>query len=615
VLINLVSNAIKFTEVGDVVVELQQKKRSPSTVIVQFSVSDTGIGMNEEQQAHLFQSFSQADSTITRQYGGTGLGLAISQQLTRMMGGEIEVTSTPGQGSTFSFDLEMDVVEEKASVVESDQELKGLSVLVVDDNALAREILNEYLDSFGYQVTLTDSGEQALEHLEQSQPFDLVLVDWVMPGISGLDVAAAIQQRDNPPKVILVSSRDMSNVDHADLVDNFLAKPINPSVLFDIIMRTFGKSVAHHTHFRRRLAELNLAPMQGARVLVVDDSEINLQIAVELLQEASLVVDVASNGQEALAKLEQGTFDCVLMDVQMPVMDGYTATRKIREDARFKDLPVLAMTANAMAEDKARALESGMNDHIPKPINPQELYRALLHWITGEEQQAIPYSSAGSGSGADGSTFLESGKEAPGLPSELSGIRINEGLVRLNGNATLYLKLLQDLIAEYADCASHIQEQLDTGNLEDARKLAHKLRGIANNLSAYQVGESAEAIEEHIKAQRAVTVKDVRALHAAFATLTDSVSRISDGMEVGASTGIRNLQETLKLLRELQQLIASSDPRALDLIEQLLAEVETEPELARDLGAAKELLEAYNFADAALSLSNVEAVIGESISS
>ena len=615
VLSNLVSNAIKFTEAGEVVVELQQKNRSTSNVTVQFSVSDTGIGMNEEQLSHLFQSFSQADSTITRQYGGTGLGLAISQHLTRMMGGEIEVTSTPGQGSTFSFDLEMAVVEERALVVESDQELKDLSVLVVDDNAVAREILNEYLDSFGYRVTLTDSGEQALERLEQSQLFDLVLVDWVMPGISGLDVAAAIQKRDNPPKVILVSSRDMHNVEHADLVDNFLVKPVYPSALFDVIMRTFGKSVAHHAHFRRRLGELNLAPMQGARVLVVDDSEINLQIAVELLQEASLIVDVASNGEEALAKLEQGTFDCVLMDVQMPVMDGYTATRKIREDARFKDLPVLAMTANAMAEDKARALESGMNDHIPKPINPQELYRALLHWITGEEQQATPYSPGGSGSGADGATFPESGKGAPGLPSELSGIRINEGLVRLNGNVTLYLKLLQDLIAEYADCASHIQQQLDTGSLEDARMLAHKLRGIANNLSAYQVGKSAEAIEEHLKAQRAVTVEDVRALHSAFATLTDSVSRISDGMETGTSASIRNLQETLKLLRELQQLIANSDPRALDLIEQLLAEVETEPELAKDLGAAKELLDAYNFADAALSLSNVEAVIGESISS
>jgi HPt (histidine-containing phosphotransfer) domain-containing protein len=187
--------------------------------------------------------------------------------------------------------------------------------------------------------------------------------------------------------------------------------------------------------------------------------------------------------------------------------------------------------------------------------------------------------------------------------------------VRLNGNATLYLKLLHELIAEYADCASHIQRQLDTDSLEDARMLAHKVRGIANNLSAYQVGEAAKTIEEDLKAQRSVKEEDVRVLHAAFDTLTDSVSRISGGMQTGASTDIRDLQETLQLLRELQRLIASSDPRALDLIEQLLAGVETEPELAKDFGAAKELLEVYNFADAALSLSNVEAVIGESISS
>jgi polar amino acid transport system substrate-binding protein len=490
-----------------------------------------------------------------------------------------------------------------------------LSVLVVDDNALAREILKEYLDSFGYQATLAESGEQALELLEQSQPFDLVLVDWVMPGISGLDVAAEIRQRDKPPKVILVSSRDMHNIVNAGLVDNFLTKPVNPSALFDTIMRTFGKSVAHYAHSRRRLGELNLAPILGARVLVVDDSEINLQIATELLQEASLFVDVASNGQEALAKLDHGTFDCVLMDVQMPVMDGYTATQKIREDARFKDLPVLAMTANAMAEDKARALESGMNDHIPKPINPQELYRALLHWITGEERQTAPFSPGVSGSAVEGSTFLDSGKEAHGLPSELPGIRIKDGLMRLNGNATLYLKLLQDLIADYADSATQIQQQLDRGSPEDARILAHKVWGIASNLSAYQVGEVAGAIEEHVKAQRAVTAEDVRILDNAFATLTESVSRIEDGMEAGASAGIRSPQETLNLLRELQQLVASSDPRARGLVEQLLVGVETDPELTKELGAAKELLKVYNFADAAISLSKVEAGICKSIAS
>ena len=451
--------------------------------------------------------------------------------------------------------------------------------------------------------------------LEQSQRFDLVLVDWVMPGISGLDVAAEIRKADSPPKVILVSSRDMQNVDHADLVDNFLAKPVNPSALFDTIMRTFGKSVAHSARFRHRLGELNLAPMQGAKVLVVDDSEINLQIAMELLQDASLFVDIASNGQEALAKLDQGSFDCVLMDVQMPVMDGYTATRKIRENERFKTLPVLAMTANAMAEDKARALENGMNDHIPKPINPQELYRSLLYWITGEEQEATLYSPGALVARVDDSTILESGSDAHGLPSEMPGIRIHEGLVRLNGNVTLYLKLLQDLISNYGNCAAEIQQQLTTGKLEAASGLAHKLRGVANNLGAYQAGEAAQAIEERLKAQRSVTTKNVSALEAAFASLTNSVSRISDGKEASASVDVANPQEMLKPLHELQRLVASSDPRALDLAEQMLVGVATESELFKELGAAKQMLEDYNFADAVPCLLSLEKAIVRSIAS
>jgi CheY-like chemotaxis protein len=265
ILINLTGNAIKFTETGEVVVELKQVARTDNSVTVRFSVRDSGIGMTEEQRAQLFQAFTQADSTITRQYGGTGLGLAISQQLTQLMGGEIEIESSPGAGSTFRFSVEMDVFSEDDIVVEPEQELTGLNVLVVDDNALAREILNEYLISFGYRVTLTENGEQALELLERSQPFDLVLVDWVMPGISGLDVARAIRQRDKPPKIILVSSRDIHSVDHAHLVDNFLAKPVNPSTLFDTIMRTFGRSVVHHSQFRReRFGEVNLASIRGA---------------------------------------------------------------------------------------------------------------------------------------------------------------------------------------------------------------------------------------------------------------------------------------------------------------------------------------------------------------
>jgi polar amino acid transport system substrate-binding protein len=522
VLTNLVSNAIKFTEAGEVVVDIYQKNRSVDSVTMGFSVSDTGIGMNEEQQAHLFKSFSQADSTISRKFGGTGLGLAISQQLTHMMGGEIEVVSTPGKGSTFTFELSMEIVEHRAEPIEPGQELKELNVLVVDDNAMAREILTEYLGSFGYHVTLAESGEEALEHLQNPHTFDLALVDWVMPGISGLDVAEKIHQLEDPPKVILVSSRDMDNVESLDRIDDFLAKPVSPSALLKTIMRTFDKRWARQVESWHRLGELDLAPLKGARILVVDDSDINLQIATELLQEASMEADVALNGEEALAKLEAGVYDCVLMDVQMPVMDGYTATRRIREDARFKDLPVLAMTANAMAEDKAKAFEGGMNDHVPKPINPRELYGALLQWIAIEKPPAANGTSRGSDTGVE-----PEGKES-GLPADLPGVRVAEGLQRLNGNTGLYMKLLQDLATEYADCAVEIRKLLNNGDTEGAGMLAHKLRGTANNLSANELGEAAQAIEDQLKQDQTVTANILTNLEIAVETLASSLRRFTD---------------------------------------------------------------------------------------
>lgn len=606
VLINLTGNAIKFTETGEVVVELKQAARTDNSVTVRFSVRDSGIGMTEEQRAQLFQAFTQADSTITRQYGGTGLGLAISQQLARMMGGEIEVESSPGAGSTFGFSIDMDIVHEEDIVVEPEQSLTGLNVLVVDDNALAREILNEYLVSFGYQVSLVESGEQALELLERSQPFDLVLVDWVMPGISGLDVAGAIRQCDNPPKIILVSSRDMQSADHAHLIDNFLAKPVNPSTLFDTIMRTFGKRVIHNTLFRRqRFSEVNLASMRGAKVLVVDDSEINQQIACELLQEASLFVDVANNGEEAVAKVDKGSYDCVLMDIQMPVMDGYTATERIRADPRFKELPILAMTANAMAEDRSRALAHGMNDHIPKPINPRELYRTLLKWIAPGE------AAAGVSATSEREAVLPEVErsqvgESRLLPGSLPGLQIDEGLNRLIGNERIYIKLLRDLEDAHGESANEIQQLLNGGNIDGAMEMAHKVRGIASNLGAREVGVCAEKIETSLKETRLAPTENLDALRAAFMTVSNSISQLTVTQESATAPVNKDLDEARRLFKDLLQAVSMSDPQSLDLIDQLLPHAEAGSVLAEQLDAARRLLDIYNFADAEALLSQKE---------
>ncbi|MEP1593664.1 MAG: response regulator, partial [Halieaceae bacterium] len=383
ILINLAGNAIKFTEEGQIVVEVRQTERVDDRVMVHFDVRDSGIGMNEEQLGRLFQSFSQADSTISRQYGGTGLGLAISQQLTEMMGGKIEVSSQPGEGSSFHFTLAFDTVEVEAedSVVREEAP-QGLNVLVVDDNEPSRDILQEYLRSFGYTVTLAESGEEALQIMRPTHDFDLILLDWMMPGMTGLDVALAVRETESPPKIVLLSSWNMPSSEHQAMVDAFLAKPVKPSALLDTIMVAYGKQVV------RRVRKLgvktgpeDLAEIRGARVLVVDDSPINLQIACELLEKVPLVLDTASDGEEAVARVRENDYDCVLMDIQMPGMDGYTATGILRQEYPFEALPILAMTANVMAEDRARTREAGMNGHVAKPVDPADLYKSLLDAI------------------------------------------------------------------------------------------------------------------------------------------------------------------------------------------------------------------------------------------
>ena len=268
---------------------------------------------------------------------------------------------------------------------------------MVDDNATSREILDNYLRSFTFDVTLTENAEAALAELKSAdKPYDLVLLDWMMPGKSGLELATDIQAMEalaQTPRLILISAfhgSELTEKPGAEHIDHFLAKPVSPSHLFDAIMQVFGHDMAGTMRNRRSRGTIDLAamkPVQGARILLVEDNEINQQVAQELLEQARFVVEIANHGQQALDMLEQYDYDCVLMDIQMPVMDGYTATGKIREDRRFDKLPVLAMTANATVEDRERSLSSGMNAHLNKPIDPKELYSALLSWIEPGERE------------------------------------------------------------------------------------------------------------------------------------------------------------------------------------------------------------------------------------
>ncbi len=512
VLINLTNNAVKFTEAGEIVVTTELVRADAKSARLCFSVRDTGIGLAEEQKERLFESFSQADTSTTRKFGGTGLGLAICKRLVGMMGGEIQVQSETGKGSTFSFTAEFGIGGEAAGRRhEAPSDLKGLRVLVVDDNPTSREILQEMLESFTFTVTPAASGEEGFSEFvrpDGGRPYDLVVMDWKMPGMDGIETAKRLKAHFDPaPPVILVTAygrEDIMRKAEAAGLDGFLLKPVSPSLMFDTIMEIFGRgdkrvSAPGAAQQQTRAAER----LAGGRVLLAEDNEINRQVAMEILSGAGLNVTLANNGQEAVDAVRGQHFDAVLMDVQMPVMDGYAATRQIREweleakrpqtsnlKSSARLLPIIAMTAHAMSGDREKSIAAGMNDHITKPIDPEQLFGTLARWIGRKEAQR-PAEAAPAAVTARG--------PEPMLPDELPGFDLAEGLQRLMGNRALYRKLLANFAAQYAQSAADIRRALDDGDFDRAHALIHTIKGVAGNLSAKALQAACAALEKRIK--------------------------------------------------------------------------------------------------------------------
>ncbi|MEP6873021.1 MAG: response regulator [Burkholderiales bacterium] len=398
VLINLGNNAVKFTERGDVLVAIEVIARDAASVQLRFEVRDTGVGMEPEQQQRLFQPFSQADASTSRRYGGTGLGLAISRRLVRLMGGELDVDSVPGHGSRFRFSARFKLRAEDALVPHAlaQGSLRGTRALIVDDNACAREVLAEMASALGLKVDTAVDGLDALRKVEYAdandRPYDLLLLDWKMPGMDGIECARVLSQREahrHPtPPVLMLTAFSRGEVqqrldERRVAVGALLSKPITPSTLFDACGAALGLVTRHPTRTARREEALHSdrAVLNGARVLLVEDNPINQELALDVLSRAGVVVSIACNGQEALDMLAMQRFDGVLMDCQMPVMDGYAATRALRQRPELHDLPVIAMTANAMVGDRDKVLAAGMNDHIAKPIKFGELFATLARWV------------------------------------------------------------------------------------------------------------------------------------------------------------------------------------------------------------------------------------------
>ena len=392
VLLNLTGNAVKFTEQGQIVVRVTTAKKGRDFVRLRFEVSDTGIGLTRGQIEHLFESFSQADSSTTRRFGGTGLGLTISQRLVDLMDGEIAVDSSPGQGSSFYFTARFRLAPAAARRTLTPHSLRGMQVLVVDDNSTAQAILRAYLESFGFGVHTASDGPRAIEAITRpgAPDFRLVLMDWQMPGMDGIEAARRIRRivRPEPAVIIMVTAFGREEVERQALstgLDGFLIKPVNPSVLLDTILDAFGKEAvldpARAGALASRIPEIALP---GRQVLLVEDNPINQEVAMELLQRMGIRVDLATDGREAVERAAGADYDAILMDVQMPVMDGLEATRCIRRlGSPRAAVPVIAMTANAMAEDRQRCLEAGMNDHVGKPVDVARLREVLAQWIAG----------------------------------------------------------------------------------------------------------------------------------------------------------------------------------------------------------------------------------------
>jgi len=498
VLINYATNAIKFTEKGHVLLSVKEVERRVDRILLRFAVTDTGIGLDESQSSDLFNAFTQADGSISRNYGGTGLGLAICKRLAELMGGEVGVNSVPGQGSSFWFTAWVGLGEQEACLIDDAlmQDLQHLRCLVVSENSETKRTLTSCLESFFCRVVTVTTGAEALDALDKTDsddPFLLVLLDSKKSDKECVAVAKQIRQKGARDAfvVLLVTgynnegiSLEAKNVG----VNTVLAKPVNSSTLFDTVMEALGKRVSDKkSDVSNRGARLKGLPkIYDARILLVEDNEINQKVAMEILGRAGLIVQVASNGFEAIEAVKNSDFDAVLMDIQMSGLDGLCTARQIRELNKpgVADLPIIAMTAHAMAGDRERSLNAGMNDHLSKPIRPDKLLATLVRWIRQGKHK----------------TFLQSELpcESMGAPQPvmaLPGLSVTQGVLRMGGNRELYRNLLAKFAVDYADTATLVRAERDRGSMAAVASIAHSLKGVAGNIGAMELSRAAGKLE------------------------------------------------------------------------------------------------------------------------
>lgn len=506
ILVNLAGNAIKFTEKGEVVIRAALEKEDGPRAKVCFSVTDTGIGIPQDRKAILFQSFSQVDTSMTRKYGGTGLGLAISKKLTEMMGGEIGVESEEGRGSTFWFTLVFEKLPKgQPEEVVVQEDIRGKRILVVDDNATNRLVLTGLLRSWGCLFDGVSSGAQALEKLRSARagkrPFDIAIIDMQMPEMDGETLGRKIKGDSRLSETVLVmltsvgGRGDAARLKEAGFSE-ILTKPVKRKALYRCLAAINGELKEPDSSNQETMIPdypIIGGPERKPRILLAEDNLTNQKVALGILNHFGFHADAVANGREAIQALKNIPFDLVLMDIQMPEMDGLEATRVIRNatsGVRNHQVPIVAMTAHALEGDREKCLAAGMDDYVRKPIDPEQLFKILARWI--KPTQDTPQIDSCGQQNRDAGTGGE-------LPENLEGIDLESGLNRFSGNWGSFKEILKDFPRQYGDWADKVKDALQRDDKISAMNLVHNIKGVAGNLSAIDLHAAADALELEIK--------------------------------------------------------------------------------------------------------------------
>jgi CheY-like chemotaxis protein len=625
ILVNYANNAVKFTHRGEVEISVSVVKRRDHEAVLRFAVRDTGIGIDEHQRQKLFKDFEQGDNSTTRKYGGTGLGLAIVSRLVDLMGGQYGLESQPGVGSTFWFNVSLETRGAVPTLTIPSDASHTWRVLVVDDNAGARARLNDMLTSMKFSVEMADGGASALRAIRMAQErghdHDVVLLDWKMPDMTGVDVARQIRAMalTKQPHLCLVMAFGREHFYAAakpEGLDSLLVKPVSPSVLFDHMMRVLGRE-AFQTRPGPAIDAMNLNALRGARVLLVEDNEINREVASEMLQDAGIRVTTAEHGQQALDRLLAGElFDLVLMDMQMPVLDGLAATAAIRALPEHEALPIVAMTANAMATDRQRCLDAGMNDFVAKPIDPNQLWGALLRWM--------PLRSVGSRASATATAPLPTSNA--GLPNEalsplpwaIDGLDAALGLRRCLGKPELYRSLLRQFMDRQGNIGQELQIAIDRAQWVAAQRLAHTLKSVAGNLGAVRLQDQAEVLERSISEHQGTPI-DLSALLYQIQAIDQSMHILSKQLAAalgltqplsapvepatGAGVGSDDAAALQAVCTALVRLLTQGEFGAVELLERHSAQLAQA--MGTDFDRLARAVEAFDFDGALLILGSI----------